>query len=102
MIEKMKSSTQSTTYSLETITQILNFYGGFNNFINGVTAGILCRLDNVDFLLYRNDTGVKLYYPAPYNPAIDYSRVEAFFSACRPILTKMVCDAADERLTSKE
>ena len=98
----MQSSTQSTTWGQETIIQILDFYGGFNNFINGVTAGILCRLENVDFLLYRNDIDVELYYPAPYNPAIDYSRVEAFFSACRPILTKMVRDAANERLTSKE
>lgn len=92
---------QSTPWNKETVIKFLEANGSFKSFIDGGIAGIHYRLNDVDFLIYRNDVSVELYYPAPYNPTLDYSPVESFFFACRPILSKMVRDAAYERLISK-
>ena len=92
---------RSTAWDEETVIRFLKSNGNFDDFLNGVHAGITYRIHDVDFLLYRNDIGVQLYYPSPYNPVIDYSAVETFFTVCQPILSKMVRDAADKRLTSK-
>lgn len=93
---------QSTPWKKDTVIQFLEANGNFKSFIDGGIAGIHYRLDGVDFLIYRNDVSVEFYYPAPYNPTLDYSPVESFFIECRPILSKMVRDAADKRLISKK
>lgn len=93
---------QPITWNQETVMRFLKSNGNFDDFLNGVHAGISYRLGNVDFLLYRNDIGVQLYYPSPYNPAVEYSIVDTFFTVCRPILSKLVREAADKRLTSKD
>ena len=93
---------QSTPCKKDTVIQFLEANGNFKSFIDGGIAGIHYRLGGVDFLIYRNDVSVEFYYPAPYNPMLDYSPVESFFFECRPILSKMVRDAADKRSISKK
>jgi hypothetical protein len=92
---------QSKTWTKEFVIEFLEKNESFRSFIEGNCAGIHYRLNNVDFLIYRNNTSVEFYYPSPFDPALDYSSAESFFAFCRPILTKMACEAADKRLISK-
>lgn len=93
---------QSTPWSKETVIKFLEQNDSFKSFVNGKCDAIHYRINNVNFLIYRNNISVQFYYPAPYDSAIDYSSAESFFYVCGPVLSKIVCDAADKRLTSKE
>ena len=92
---------QSRTWDKKSVIQFLERNVSFRSFFDGEHAGINYRLNDVDFFIYRYNTLVDFYYPAPYNPAIDYPSAESFFAACGPILSEMARDAADKRLLSK-
>lgn len=71
---------------------------GYGDFVSGKNAGIIYTLEGVDFLIYREDTSVRLFYPAPYNPNIDYTPIEGFFGTCRRLLIRILNEAANNRL----
>lgn len=95
------NSMQSKNWNKKSVIQFLKKNDSFESFMEGECAGIRYRLNNVDFLIFRNNTSIEFYYHSPYNPAIDYQIAESFFAICGPILCKMACDAADKRLVSK-
>lgn len=98
----MEQKTAQEEMTLKESIEFITKNPDWSDFLKGEKACIIDYLKSVKFLIFRNDTGVELYFAYPIDPDLDYPAVKCFFEKVKPYLCKTVREEESKRLTGND
>ncbi|MBR5983640.1 MAG: hypothetical protein IK025_07985 [Bacteroidales bacterium] len=81
------------------IENIIKSSNEIKDFIEGRNSVFNCNVEGIPISIYKENIGTSYYYRLPWNAKFDYNKVSKFMRYAIPIISKMLENERDMRLT---